>query len=109
VQEGKVARVAKLVQAGLLLRPRLLHNNNNRNREPSNGEDRAASRGSDPAEIAQGPAGGNWEKEEKEDKAENEDRAESKALTRATSSDSPRAQIPREQARRNLKTTPKGD
>jgi hypothetical protein len=61
---AKVVRATKLAQAGLLLRPRLLHNSN-RNPEPSNGKasevraERAASGVSDPAAIARGPAGGN--------------------------------------------------
>ena len=76
-------------EGGVPLRPRLLHKSN-KNPESSKGRERAA-------------------KAENEDTAENEDKAESKASTRATSSDLPRARIPREQARRNLKTTPKGD
>src|SRR6516164_6196189 len=87
LQEGKVVRVAraeKLGQAGVPLRLRRLHTSN-RNPESSKGGERAA-------------------KAENEDMAENEDKAESKASTRATSSDLPRARIPREHARRNLKT-----
>jgi len=88
-QEGRVARAGKLDQAGVPLRLRLLHKSN-RNPESSQGRVGAV-------------------KAEDGDKAENGDRAESKASTRATSSDLLRARIPREQARRNLKTTPKGD
>jgi len=96
VQEGRVAKVVRAGQpgqAGVLLRPRLLHKNN---RNPG------ASRGMEGAAKA-----ANEVKVPNEVSAENEDRAESKALTPAIFLDSPRARIPREQARRNLKTTPK--
>ena len=101
---AKVVRAAKLAQAGLLLRPRLLHNSN-RNPKPSNEEasevraERAASAASDPAASAPGPAGGNQEKEKKKKKKGSE------VSTRATSSDSPRARIRRERGKKNLKTT----
>jgi len=88
-QEGRVAKAGKLGQAGVPLRLRLLHKSS-RNPKSSKGRGVAA-------------------KAENEDTAENEDKAESKESTRATSSDLPRARIQREQARRNLKTTPKGD
>ena len=97
-----MVRAAKLAQAGLLLRPRLLHNSN-RNPKPSNEEasevraERAASAASDPAASAPRPAGGNQEKEKKKKGSE--------VSTRATSSDSPRARIRRERGKKNLKTT----
>ena len=101
---AKVVRAAKLAQAGLLLRPRLLHNSN-RNPKPSNEEasevraERAASAASDPAASAPRPAGGNQEKEKEKKKKGSE------VSTRATSSDSPRARIRRERGKKNLKTT----
>lgn len=101
-----MVRAAKLAQAGLLLRPRLLHNSN-RNPKPSNEEasevraERAASAASDPAASAPRPAGGNQEKEKKKKKK----KKGSEVSTRATSSDSPRARIRRERGKKNLKTT----